>query len=76
MRARIDAQAMSAKPLTVGIVGLGYGRAHLVGFRAAGCDIVGAILNSALPDGMTLLDIAVDPPVLWEEQMALIMGEQ
>lgn len=31
---------MSAKPLTVGIVGLGYGRAHLVGFRAAGCDIV------------------------------------
>ncbi len=31
---------MNKKPLTVGIIGLGYGRAHLVGFRAAGCNIV------------------------------------
>jgi len=30
---------MIKKPLTIGIVGLGYGRAHLIGFRAAGCEV-------------------------------------
>jgi len=33
-------RGMSSRPRTVGIVGLGYGRAHLAGFRAAGCDVV------------------------------------
>jgi predicted dehydrogenase len=28
------------KRYTVGIVGLGYGRAHIAGFQAAGCDVV------------------------------------
>ncbi len=31
-------------------------------------DIVEAILDDVLPDGMTLFDIAVDPPALWAEQ--------
>ena len=31
---------MHKRPRTVGIIGLGYGRAHLEGFRAAGCDVV------------------------------------
>lgn len=31
---------MQKRPRTVGIIGLGYGRAHLEGFRAAGCDVV------------------------------------
>lgn len=31
-------------------------------------DIVEAILEDALPDHLTLFDIAVDPPALWEEQ--------
>ncbi len=31
---------MNSRPRTVGIIGLGYGRAHLAGFRAAGCDVV------------------------------------
>ena len=31
-------------------------------------DIVEAILDDALPDHLTLFDIAVDPPMLWEEQ--------
>ena len=35
-------------------------------------DIVEAILDYALPDNLTLFDIAVDPPALWEGQEALI----
>ncbi len=35
-------------------------------------DIVEAILDDALPDHLTLFDIAVDPPALWEGQEALI----
>ena len=31
-------------------------------------DIVVAILDDALPNDITLFDLAVDPPVLWEEQ--------
>jgi hypothetical protein len=31
-------------------------------------DIVEAILDDALPDHLTLFDIAVDPPALWERQ--------
>jgi hypothetical protein len=33
-------------------------------------DIVEAILDDALPDHLTLFDIAVDPPALWERQRA------
>ena len=33
-------------------------------------DIVEAILDDALPDHLTLFDIAVDPPTLWEGQRA------
>ncbi len=33
-------------------------------------DIVKAILDDTLPDHLTLFDIAVDPPALWEEQRA------
>ena len=31
-------------------------------------DIVHAILEDTLPGHITLFDLAVDPPVLWEEQ--------
>lgn len=31
-------------------------------------DIVAAILDDALPGHITLFDLAVDPPALWEEQ--------
>jgi hypothetical protein len=31
-------------------------------------DIVEAILDDKLPDHLTLFDIAVDPPALWEKQ--------
>jgi hypothetical protein len=31
-------------------------------------DIVAAILDDALPSHITLFDLAVDPPALWDEQ--------
>ncbi|WP_256212253.1 hypothetical protein [Nitrosomonas communis] len=31
-------------------------------------DIVAASLNDELPNDLTLLDLAVDPPFMWEEQ--------
>ena len=41
-------------------------------------DIVDAILDDALPDHLTLFDIAVDPPALWEEQrrQAGVIGDE
>jgi hypothetical protein len=39
-------------------------------------DIVEAILEDALPDHLTLFDLAVDPPALWEEQRKRIGCEE
>ena len=33
-------------------------------------DIVHAILEDTLPEHITLFDLAVDPPLLWDEQRA------
>ena len=33
-------------------------------------DIIDAILLNELPDYLTLFDLAVDPPALWDEQRA------
>jgi len=35
-------------------------------------DIVAVILDDALPNHVTLFDLAVDPPALWDEQRAII----
>ena len=35
-------------------------------------EIVEAILDDTLPDHLTLFDIAVDPPALWEEQRKIL----
>jgi hypothetical protein len=37
-------------------------------------DIVEAILEDALPDHLTLFDLAVDPPALWEEQRLILVS--
>lgn len=37
-------------------------------------DIVAAILDGNLPPGVTLFDLAVDPPGQWEEQRKRIDG--
>ncbi len=41
---------------------------RMVNLTTLAPDIVAAILDDALPDHLTLFDIAVDPPALWEEQ--------
>lgn len=41
---------------------------RLVNLTTLAPDIVAAILDDALPNHITLFDLAVDPPVLWEEQ--------
>ena len=46
---------------------------RMVNLTTLAPDIVEAILLNALPDHLTLFDIAVDPPALWEEQRARIV---
>ena len=49
---------------------------RMVNLTTLAPDIVEAILLNALPDHLTLFDIAVDPPALWEEQRERIMADQ
>lgn len=37
-------------------------------------DIIDAILLNELPDHLTLFDLAVDPPLLWDGQRAQMLG--
>jgi hypothetical protein len=37
--------------------------------------IVEAILEDTLPDHLTLFDLAVDPPALWEQQLLILAVE-
>ena len=41
---------------------------RMVNLTTLAPDIVDAILQNALPDHLTLIDLAINPPVLWEEQ--------
>jgi hypothetical protein len=41
---------------------------RMVNLTTLAPDIVAAILDDALPDHVTLFGLAVDPPVLWDEQ--------
>ena len=41
---------------------------RMVNLTTLAPDIVEAILEDALPDHLTLFDLAVDPPASWEEQ--------
>ena len=41
---------------------------RMVNLTTLAPDIVAAILDEALPPGHTLLELAVEPPALWEEQ--------
>jgi hypothetical protein len=42
---------------------------RMVNLTTLAPDIVEAILDDALPDHITLFDLAVDPPALWEDQI-------
>jgi hypothetical protein len=41
---------------------------RMVNLTTLAPDIVAAILDDAMPNHITLFDLAVDPPALWEEQ--------
>ncbi len=41
---------------------------RMVNLTSLAPDIVAAILDETLPSDLTLFDLAVDPPALWEEQ--------
>ena len=41
---------------------------RMVNLTTLAPDIVDAILQNVLPDRLTLFDLAVDPPALWEAQ--------
>jgi len=41
---------------------------RMVNLTTLAPDIVAAILDDALPNHVTLFDLAVDPPALWDEQ--------
>lgn len=43
---------------------------RMVNLTTLAPDIVAAILDDALPNHVTLFDLAVDPPALWEKQRA------
>ena len=45
---------------------------RMVNLTTLAPDIVAAILDDALPNHITLFDLAVDPTALWEEQHARI----
>ena len=49
---------------------------RMVNLTTLAPDIVEAVLLNALPDHLTLFDIAVDPPPLWEAQRLRIWGPQ
>jgi hypothetical protein len=41
---------------------------RMVNLTTLAPDIVAAILDETLPPGMTLFNLAVDPPTLWKER--------
>jgi hypothetical protein len=41
---------------------------RMVNLTTLAPDIVAAILDDALPNHISLFDLAVDPPLLWEDQ--------
>ena len=46
---------------------------RMVNLTTLAPDIVAAILDDVLPNHVTLFDLAVDPPALWDEQRARLM---
>ncbi len=45
---------------------------RMVNLTTLAPDIVAAILDDAMPNHVTLFDLAVDPPALWDEQRARV----
>jgi len=48
---------------------------RMVNLTTLAPDIVAAILDDALPNHITLFNLAVDPPALWEEQRGRLVAQ-
>lgn len=48
---------------------------RMVNLTTLAPDIVDAILLNELPDHLTLFDLAVDPPSLWEDQRVRVVAQ-
>ena len=46
---------------------------RMVNLTTLAPDIVAAILDDSLPNDITLFDLAVDPPALWDEQRSRLV---
>ncbi|GLR26039.1 LacI family transcriptional regulator [Limnobacter litoralis] len=46
---------------------------RMVNLTTLAPDIVAAILDDAMPNHVTLFDLAVDPPALWDEQRSRLV---
>jgi hypothetical protein len=49
---------------------------RMVNLTTLAPEIVAAILDDALPNNITLLELAVNLPLLWDEQLKRVFGEQ
>ena len=49
---------------------------RMVNLTTLAPDIVEAILADTLPDHLTLFDLALDPPALWEEQRLILVSSR
>ena len=47
---------------------------RMVNLTSLAPDIVAAVLDDTLPSHITLFNIAVDPPALWEEQRLILIS--
>lgn len=58
--------------VVAGALPVGGSVSRMVNLTALAPDIVAAILDDTLPNHITLFDLAVDPPALWDEQRARV----
>ncbi|MEI7843238.1 MAG: LacI family transcriptional regulator [Gallionellaceae bacterium] len=49
---------------------------RMVNLTTLAPEIIAAILDDALPNNITLFELAVNLPVLWDEQFKRVFGEQ
>ena len=68
-----DAKWLKAIAAREGVDGSYVGR--MVNLTTLAPDIVAATLEDAVPGHVTLLDLAINPPVLWEEEGGRLVAQ-
>lgn len=47
---------------------------RIINFTTLAPDIIDAVLEDKLPSDITLFELSVNPPILWEEQRCVFMS--